>query len=141
MFDDMINDRRFVIFCTIGIVIVSILTIIAIGFVWKKNFFSESTSGVSGESNVTSTKPVGLGKYTAQNTTAKQQLDNYTTEIATMIMNADIDGLYKKLDSGYIRYFNYDQDRFRNLLEKKGYFGKKVNMLSYKSATLNKKNI
>lgn len=141
MFDDMINDRRFVIFCTIGIVIVSIIAIVAIGFVWKKNFFGDQTTEVSGENNITNTKSAELGKYTAQTTTAKQQLDNYTIEIATMIMNADIDRLYKKLDSGYVKYFSYDQDKFRNLLEKKGYFGKKVNMLSYKSATLKNKNI
>lgn len=139
---DFFDDRRLVVACIIGIVVVLTISIISITVVWQTN--------LGGASGTTSNEAVGgngeviesdIGKYKVVNVSDEAQLKKYAVDLADNLEFVNIDALYESLDPGYVEYFKVTKESLKAKLEGKGILGKKLEMSDYIYTTLNGKRI
>ena len=104
--NDFFDDRRLVVACIIGIVVVLTISIISITVVWQTNLggtTSSTSNEVTGES--TANIESDIGKYKVVNVSDEAQLKKYAVDLADNLEFGNIDALYDLLDSGYVEYF------------------------------------
>lgn len=140
--NDFFDDRRLVVACIIGIVVVLTISIISITVVWQTNLggtTSSTSNEVTGES--TANIESDIGKYKVVNVSDEAQLKKYAVDLADNLEFGNIDALYELLDSGYVEYFKVTKESLKAKLEGKGILGKKLEMSDYVYTNLNGKRI
>ncbi|MDO4283537.1 MAG: hypothetical protein Q4D02_07880 [Clostridia bacterium] len=137
---DFFDDRRVVVACIIGIVVVLAVSIISITIVWQANLSGVASNTVeNGNTNIEESSDIG--KYRVVSISKEDQLKKYAVDLASKIEFSDIDAIYELLDPGYVEYFNITNEAFKAKLEGKGILGKKLDMTNYIYTTLNDMNV
>ena len=98
--NDFFDDRRLVVACIIGIVVVLTISIISITVVWQTNLggtTSSTSNEVTGES--TANIESDIGKYKVVNVSDEAQLKKYAVDLADNLEFGNIDALKEELSS------------------------------------------
>lgn len=126
---DIDEDRKkyLVLVILAGILFICIFIAIVI-FIWSRP--------IGGTEDKQSTAEKSLGSYTNVSFSLEEQVKIYSSNISSLLTSNDIDGLYKILNEDYIKYSDFDKNKFKKYIGQKNVSGKNLNLKEYKNGKI-----
>lgn len=126
---DIDEDRKkyLVLVILAGILFICIFIAIVI-FIWSRP--------IGGTEDKQSTAEKSLGSYTNVSFSLEEQVKIYSSNISSLLTSNDIDGLYKILNEDYIKYSDFDKNKFKEYIGQKNVSGKNLNLKEYKNGKI-----
>lgn len=126
---DIDEDRKkyLVLVILAGILFICIFIAIVI-FIWSRP--------IGGTEDKQSTAEKSLGSYTNVSFSLEEQVKIYSSNISSLLTSNDIDGLYKILNDDYIKYSDFDKNKFKEYIGQKNVSGKNLNLKEYKNGKI-----
>lgn len=126
---DIDEDRKkyLVLVILAGILFICIFIAIVI-FIWSRP--------IGGTEDKQSTAEKSLGSYTNVSFSLEEQVKIYSSNISSLLTSNDIDGLYKILNEEYIKYSDFDKNKFKEYIGQKNVSGKNLNLKEYKDGKI-----
>lgn len=125
---DYESQRKAIVVFILGVILVVIITILILIFIWIPE---------KDEEKVTEYK---VGIVENQSVSESDVVSRYYDELYVLILNNDVDGLYKLLSSDYIKYNEYDKEKVTEYLKNKEVLGKSLELVQYESIYLTEYN-
>ncbi len=135
------DDKRVLVACIVGIIIVVTLALIAIVFIWNTNVFNNANAENEIIDTTEITKNSDIGIYKTVSLSQEDIINRYASKIAYVLQYGTISDIYDILDPSYAQYYNLTESDLENKIRGKDIMGKALDMKKYSLTSLTDRKV